>query len=144
MDVIVDLVSTGTDPAWQVTFPDGGDVAVIVPEETITWVIGSAPPRAEITAVTLGQGEPGPVTWQGDLPTAENGWTATDQNDLPPGSPPVSWDYTVTITYQGTPYISDPKITNQPPTHFMRLPPSTHLNRLPLNRLPLNRLPLNR
>lgn len=138
MDITVDLVSTGNpDPAWQVTFPDGGDVAVATGVETITWVIGSAPPRAAITAVTL-PSVPEDPPWNGDLPTAANDWTATDDNDLPAGSAAVSWEYTVTITYQGVPYVSDPKITNQPPTVFIRLPASTHVSpRLPnVNRLP--------
>ena len=129
MDITVDLVSTGNpDPAWQVTFPDVGDVAVATQQETITWVIGTAPIRAEITAVDFAPGEPGNVAWNGALPSAANNWTATDDNDVPAGSPPVSWDYTVTITYQGVPYVSDPKITNEPPTLLVRLAAGTHLN----------------
>jgi hypothetical protein len=127
-EIYVDLVSTGeSNPAWEVTFPDGGDVECAGEETLFRWVIQTAPIRAAITAVTIQDGEPGGVPWSGgveaDLPSAANEWTATDENVLIAGDPPVSYEYSVTITYQGVPYTSDPKITNKPPTHLCRVAP---------------------
>jgi hypothetical protein len=127
-DINVDLVSTGSEPAWEVTFPDGGDVECAGTETQFRWVIQSAPIRAAITNVQIDPGQPGDVPWSGgveaDLPSEANDWTATDENVLIAGEPPVSYEYYVTITYQGVPYTSDPKITNKPPTHLTRAAPA--------------------
>jgi hypothetical protein len=115
----VNLVSTDDEPAWKVTFPSDGDVDVPAEQEVqFRWEVGSAPFRAAITAVTF------VPEWPGQAPSAANNWTTTDVNNLGPNDPPVSWEYTVTITYQGTSYSSDPKITNDPPTHIFHRAPS--------------------
>lgn len=123
--ITVDFVApTGGNP-YQFTFlPDGGNIDVVPPETTITWQIGT-PPGATITAIALTPNAGAPPWNPADLPTAENNWTATDMNALGPNDPPVSWDYTVTITYRGVEYTSDPKITNDPPTHIFHRSPSS-------------------
>jgi hypothetical protein len=124
-DVItVDFVLPTNEDSHHITFaPNGGNVDVNSSEATITWQIGTAPYGAVITAIAMTPDAGAPPWSPADLPTAENNWTAMDVNAQGPCDPPVSWDYTVTITYRGVEYTSDPKITNDPPTGLTHHPP---------------------
>lgn len=116
--IAVDLIPTGCDPAWQVVFPgpNGGSFDVNAGDtDTINWVVGSAPIGAAISAVTFSPGQPGDVPWVGPTPSAPD-WSTTDTDNLQKGDAPVSWSYTVSMIYGGVTYVSDPEITNKPPT----------------------------
>lgn len=115
----VDLVATGEPapaPAWQVEFPEGGNVEVTAGEtDTIQWVLQTAPLTAAIHAVPIANGQPGDVPWAGPEPSAPD-WTTTDHNSLTGGQSEVTWEYGVQVSYRGTVYSIDPQIKNKPPT----------------------------
>jgi hypothetical protein len=104
-------------PAWKVIFPglNGGSFTVDAGDtDTINWVIENAPAGAAISAISFSNSDTG-VPWPGGNPNAPC-WSAKDTNNLHQGQPPVHWPYTVTMTYEGQSYVSDPEITNKPPT----------------------------
>ena len=115
--IYVDLVSSNN--SWAVTYPPPAEGNITIQagdSDTINWVLQTAPQGAAITAVTISPGQPGDVPWAGAEPTAANNFTTTDTDAIPAGSPAIAWFYSVTVTYDGVPYTSDPEIKNDPPT----------------------------
>ena len=105
------------DPPWKVVFPgpNGGSFTVEAGDtDTINWVIQNAPAGAAISAIQFSPGQPGNVPWVGPTPAAPD-WSTTDTDNLQSGDAAVSWAYTVSMTYYGVTYVSDPEITNKPP-----------------------------
>jgi hypothetical protein len=118
-DETVNVALVSSNNTWVVTYPDpdGGDITIQAGDsDSINWVLQSGPDGAAITAVTIEPGQPGNLSWAGPAPTEANNFTTTDTDAVQQGAPAIAWNYSVTVTYDGVPYTSDPQITNDPPT----------------------------
>ena len=121
--VTVGLMAPGNSTNYKVTFsPVIGNVGMNPGSDTgITWTMAgttgaiTAPAGASIAAISIGQGV-ATFDWAGGAPQNNDGvWTVP--NNVPnPTTPPFTFGYVVTVSYNGNPYSSsDPEIVNEAP-----------------------------
>jgi hypothetical protein len=125
-DETVPVALVSSNNTWVVTYPgpNGGNITVQAGDsDTINWVLQSSPEGAAITSVNIDPGQPGNVPWPSPGPAPENDFTTTDTDAA--GTAGIAWNYSVTVTYEGVPYTSDPEIKNDPPT-IMRTAPAAY------------------
>jgi len=102
--ISVYLNTTATPPVTCV--PDTQSVSFGT--QDVQWVMASGQ-NGSISAIIWGTGgDPFSVD-----PSASNNWTGTDDNDNTSGNGEM-YSYTISVTYNGTTYSSDPEIENDP------------------------------
>jgi hypothetical protein len=120
--VTVGLMAPGNSQNYSVTFfPVIGNVGMSPGADTsITWTMAgtsgviTAPAGASIAGISIGQGA-ATFDWAGGTPQNNNGvWSVP--NNVPNPAAAFTFGYVVTVSYNGTPYVSsDPEIVNEPP-----------------------------